>query len=236
MVVNPMVAIMDGRPLIERIKARCEFLGLGVKGPLGVVSSFAKSASVETNRDIVAVATTDDLDLEEEVVVPGGADLSYFQKNKKVFVDHTYDTMHAVGVLRRLTAWHGHGGAEGWLARVNVPESENPLSSHVLALAAEGIGMSIGFEAIDYGRPTADEQKAYPGVKSIVRRWKWIELSFTAMPCNVSCQTLSGHMDTSKAAATRAMLVKSKAPRMAFQMLNLEFPMLDIPPMMMHIS
>lgn len=228
------MVFIDGSPIIERIKYRAELMGHKCAGPVGVVAGFSKAMTVDEeggNRDILAVATTDDLDLEEEVVLPGGADVSYFQQNKKVFVDHQYDTLSAVGVLRNLRKWRGPNGSEGWLARIHVPDSpENPLAMHVLALArAEGIGTSIGFEAVDYGRPTADESKRYPGAKSIVRRWKWLELSFTAMPCNVACQSRSGSADDSKRASSRELLVKSRAPVLAFSLFHLEAPMMEMP-------
>ena len=82
-----MIAI-DGSPIIERIKARAEATGHVFKGPVGVVAGFAKEMRADEengNRAIVAVATTDDIDLEEEVVLPKGADPTYFRKNKKVF-------------------------------------------------------------------------------------------------------------------------------------------------------
>lgn len=228
-----MVALMDGTSIVERIKAQAESRGHVCKGPVGVVSTFSKEMRVdEPNRDVVAMATTDDLDLEEEVVVPGGADIDYFKRNRKVFVDHQYDSMSAIGILRNLKRHEN-----GWLARVHVPESpENPIVSHVLALArAEGIGMSIGFEAMDFGRPTAEEQKRYPGAKSIVRTWRWIELSFTAMPANVACQSRAMTQDNSKAAVARTFLTKSKAPLSVFRILNLELPMLEIPAPMLEI-
>lgn len=228
-----MVALMDGTSIVDRIKAHAESRGHVCKGPVGVVSTFSKEMRVdEPNRDVVAMATTDDLDLEEEVVVPSGADISYFQKNRKVFCDHTYDTLSAIGVLRNLKR-HDNG----WLARIHVPESpDNALVSHVLALAkAEGIGLSIGFEALDFGRPTADESKKYPGAKSIVRTWRWIELSFTALPANVACQSRAMVRDDSKAANARNFLTKSAAPLSVFRMLNLELPMLEVPAPMLEL-
>lgn len=234
-----MVALMDGKSIVERIKEEAERRGHQCKGPVGVVSTFGKEMRVDQpNRDVVALATTDDIDLEEEVVLPGGADISYFKKNKKVFVDHTYDTMSAIGVLRNLKRWSGPGGRDGWIARVHVPDSpDNPLASHVLALAAaEGIGMSIGFEAMDFGRPTADEQKKYPGAKSIVREWRWLELSFTAMPCNVACQSQSVIADSEKAARAREILTKSKAPQSVFKLLHLDLRVLEIPAAVLEIA
>jgi hypothetical protein len=234
-----MVALMDGKSIVERIKDEAERRGHACKGPVGVVSTFSKEMRVDQpNRDVVAVATTDDLDLEEEVVVPGGADTTYFKNNRKVFVDHEYGLLNAVGVLRNLKKWRGTNGADGWLARVHVPESpDNPLASHVLALAAaEGIGMSIGFEAMDFGRPTTDESKRYPGAKSIVREWRWLELSFTALPCNVACQSQGMTTDTSKAARTREFLTKSNAPASVFRLLHLDWAVMEIPVPLLEIA
>ncbi len=232
-----MVA-MDGKSIVERIKENAGRSGHKfTTGKVGVVSSFSKEMRVDdANRDVVAVATTDDLDVQEEIVLPGGADRGYFDKNKKVFVDHSYDAMSTVGLLRNLKRWKG-GAADGWLARIHIIESPtNPLVDHILALARVGIGTSIGFEALDYGRPTADEQKKYPGAKSIVRTWHWIELSFTCFPANVACQSLEMTSDDSKAATCREFLTKSRAPLEVFRVLNLELPVLSLPAPVMEIG
>lgn len=234
-----MVALTDGAPVIERMRAYMDSVGIAAKGPLGVVTRIKEKTRLEDDRELVGMATTDDMDLEEEVVLPGGADLTYVSANKSLFMDHRYDGMNKIGVIRNSTRAKSPTGADGWLSRVHLHNSKNPLVEHVLACAADpdgAPGFSIGFEALDYGRLTADEQARYPRAKSIVRRWRWIELSCTFMPCNVACQTRAMTTDTSRVAKARAILTKSCAPAYVFELLNLDLPMLEIPAPMLEVA
>jgi phage head maturation protease len=131
----------------------------------------------------------------------------YFGKNWNLFVDHRYDTMSCVAKCRSLKLQDGRG----WLCRgALIRNPENPMIQAVRALALAGaLGMSIGFEALDYGPPTADEKKAYKGAVSIVRAWRLLEVSYTPMPMNVECQTLEHTIDETKAATARVILHKA---------------------------
>lgn len=183
-----MIAVLD--------RMRTHLAAKGAIGPdavLGIRSSIGKSVSVETDagkRDIVITATTDDVDLDEEVVVPSGADTTYFFANGQVFADHQYEIHNQVGGLRKAMAYPSAHDHRAWKIRIRV--TERPIGDDVLTIAREfGIGASIGFSPVEYGPPTDEELKAYTkGVKprSVVRRWRWLETSLTAMPCNVSCQ------------------------------------------------
>ena len=55
-----------------------------------------------------------------------------------------------------------------------------------------GVGASVGFIADEWGDPTEIEKKAYASgndePESIVRKWSWLELSFTCFPCNLTCR------------------------------------------------
>ena len=74
------------------------------------------------------------------------------------------------------------------LFRSNNPE--NPYRNQVQALAEAGnIGMSIGFEILDASAPSAEERKAFPNARGIIRAWKLLEVSYTAMPMNQDCQS-----------------------------------------------
>lgn len=136
--------------------------------------------------EILSWATRNTVDMEGEVVMPDGADTSYFSKNRTLFVDHEYDIMKAVGKMRNMKMT-----PQGWLLRgalVNNPE--NVYRNQVQALAEAGnIGMSIGFEVLDASAPTAEERKAYPNARGIIRAWKLLEVSYTAMPMNQDCQS-----------------------------------------------
>lgn len=204
------------RGIVERIR---EKHGLADIDPIGVRGSFGKDAVVDTengNRDLILVATTDDIDLDDEVVVPGGADTSYFFQNRSIFVDHQYDVTRCVGKLRKAIAYPSASNHRAWKVRVSVANTE--IGDDVLEIArVGGIGSSIGFKPIDMGPPTEAESVKYakgdavPG--SIVRTWKWLELSITAMPCNVACQGGGVALDDSKAGLLDELVTKGAIRR-----------------------
>jgi hypothetical protein len=154
----------------------------------------AKSLKLDTEankRDIIVRANTAAIDCENEVVVPEGASLGYLEKNRKVFFEHRYNYPEdCIGAIRRGYPKLVDGE---WMVRIGVSRCE--AGDRLLRDAADfGIGVSIGFDALDYGPPTDDEIKRYGGgvpFRSIVRKWEWIELSVTAMPCNVECQSIA---------------------------------------------
>jgi len=151
--------VINGKQLVSGIKSRH---GLQPDDAVGVVSSFGKSAVVENDgRTISFIATTDSIDLQSEVVVPGGADLSYFDQNNKVFADHSYGLTDVVGIKRHIQPFmNTTTGKAGWKVRVYMLPG-NAIADAAVALAAEdSIGCSIGFQALDYGPPSSDEKKA----------------------------------------------------------------------------
>lgn len=170
-----------------RIKAGSEDVGIrGVFGQPGMAKDFGG------NYDIEGIATTNDIDSSREVVVPEGADLTYFIQNKSIFVDHMYDTASCVGKIRvnALQMIRDNSGQPtGWRVRIAMGKNYNQkLVKDCMGLAQDGIGMSIGFRAIDWGSPTSDEAKRWPGVQTVIRKWQWLELSLTPFPCNVACR------------------------------------------------
>jgi hypothetical protein len=218
---------MNGQAIIERIRAKNM---LPATAKIGVRGIFSKSAKIDADgRTLEVIATTNDIDLDDEVVLPGGADPSYFAKNGKLFVDHQYRTQDVVGTLRALTPFSRVGGGAGWKMRAYMIPGL-PMADAVLAIAeAGGIGWSIGFEAIDYGKPTVEEAKSYKqGDKaplSIIRKWRWLETSATPFPCNVACQTMNMVQDESKMALLDELVTKSKITREAAEAFGLRTKM-----------
>jgi hypothetical protein len=163
---------LNTKRIITDIKARH---GLGADSAVGLIGSFdAKSTVDRTQRLIRATATTRAIDLDNEVVLPGGADWSYFE--------------HTVGTVRNRqarTALSKDGAeVEAWNVLIHVLDlKKNPYGDDILTIAEEcGIGLSIGFIALERGEPTAAEVAKYGGGKpfaSIVRRYKLLEISFT---------------------------------------------------------
>lgn len=151
--------------------------------------------------EVVCYANTAAVDLEREVVVPSGLDVrSYLTMNKNLFVDHRYDVLSAVAVCRSMTL-----DPSGWLCRgVFHEDMSNPYVKACVALAKAGtLAMSVGFEALDWGAPTVEEAKAYPGVESVVRKARVLEVSYTAMPMNVTCRQVATNMDTANETAEK---------------------------------
>jgi hypothetical protein len=163
--------------------------------PIGIVAgawSYDRKAGVKQAAtgpiEVVAFANTAAVDLESEVVVPTGLDVaSYLTKNRNLFADHNYDVCSAVAVMRSMSLVPA-----GWICRgVFHDDMANPYVRACVALARSGtLGMSIGFEALDWGAPTADERAAYPGAESIVRKARVLEVSYTAFPMNVTCRQI----------------------------------------------
>lgn len=178
-----------------RSRAAARGYAAAAKGPVGVKGYSRATVSVDEengNNDIILRANTDQVDLDREVVVPSGADTTYFFENRVIFSDHQTDVASVVAGLRSASLKKRAAGGEEWLIRVRlIPEM--PQSGWIKAIAREvGIGCSIGFLATEYGPPTGIERKAWPGVESVVRRWPWLETSFTPMPCSVTCGTTMG--------------------------------------------
>jgi hypothetical protein len=221
---------LRAKSLIERIKTRH---ALREDAPVGIFATFDSKAALDTangNNDIIAIATTDSIDLDDEVVLPGGADFSYIlgtngKGNRKLFVDHEYEIDSCVGSLRSLTPWPSQAAMRGWQLRARLFDGMPYPAAEAVAkiIAQDGIGISIGFIADEYGAPTPDEAKRYPGATSIVRKWRMLEASFTCMPCNVSCQTLAVSGDA-KAATDIAAKVDAKTR----QIMHLSLPPMEL--------
>lgn len=181
--------------IIKRLKNH-SFINSG--DDLGVISSFGKGAVIDAKDDtldIVAPMTTSDIDLDDEVLDPNGADLSYFRANGKIFADHNYDMMSYVGVLRKIYPIDAGGKLIGWKMRFRPDDS--PLGRACVRIVEHSgtIGTSVGFKVKDYGPPTDDELARYSTngktIRSVARAYEVFEVSTTCLPCNVICQGTS---------------------------------------------
>lgn len=160
---------------------------------IGIIAATSWKSTVTDDRHIKFIATTDDVDEHDEVVVPSGSQpKSYFEKNRSVMLDHQHPTAFLVGKARNFKKILDPttGRHRGWVVGVDVVRTQ--LGEDILNIAKEhGIGCSIGFEALNY-RPAEQGDKDLYGAKvqGIIDRWSWIELSVTAMPANASCQSI----------------------------------------------
>lgn len=176
--------------IVRRIRVRA---GLDASAAVGVRAAPARivaAKSTARERLVTLIATTDRVDVDHEVVIPGGGEGGYFFENRRVFLDHRLDTEYAVASLRWAKRYPGDRDAREW--RIQVAMHSTPIAQDVYTMLTEhGLSASIGFLALDRGAPTAAEKAAYPGAERIVRRWEWIETSFTAFPANVSCRVIA---------------------------------------------
>lgn len=206
----------DAADIVDRIKSYGSLYGLPGTATVGVMSAWDTKAEVDAKLgDIEITMTTDDVDLDEEVVLPWGGDLSaYLNQNRKVFVDHYYTVENCAGAIRWIKPFPDPAMPKGLRMRMSVLKTQNnPLPGLVLDMARQcGIGASIGFEALDWGKPTPDEAARYPAAKSIVRKWRAIEVSLTCLPCNVTCQGVAV-ADESKSAKVFRVLGEAGAKR-----------------------
>lgn len=232
----------DGKALVESLRdrhgSRSAFKNGGKS--IGVVSGWPAGSYAEKNAqnaDIIGcVATTNRVDLEREVVLPDGGIFDYLARNAKVFADHSYDHAYLVGGIRMhkqgmpLAPWPSATNQRGWSMRVGVMRDYPfPTADAILKIAEQhGIGASIGFEALEGGKPDANEKRLYPGAEYIVRKWSCLEVSFTCLPCNVDCQSMMGTIDKSHAEASRRALSMIELPAMSIETVS-KFLRLDMP-------
>lgn len=179
--------------LIDRIKGHSFVKSRG--GTAGIVSSYGKGVEFDVQKDdtddILVIANTGDIDLEQERVVPSGADPTYFKANGQMFADHQYDIESGAGVLRRIHEYPSPADHKAWKLRVRLRDNKIGKAIRAIVEDTNQIGVSVGFVPLDYGTPTQQEKDALGGdFVSIVRAWEWFETSFTLLPCNVSCQSM----------------------------------------------
>jgi hypothetical protein len=179
-----------------------------------------KQVEVNSGTEIEGIATTDSIDCDDEVVLPSGVDWSVMRSSyKAMYADHMYGVENIVATLRNVNEAVAPDGSVGWKVRARMmPDAYSPRVTQVKELAARGaVGLSIGFVAIDRGKPTREESELYPGARSIVRKARVFEVSFTAMPCNLSCSGVAV-VDEGKASVMRELVRKGQAPVWAARM------------------
>ena len=132
------------------------------------------------SREIVAKASSDALDRENEVVLPGGLMKKNYQ-GLPVLFNHNPDS--PIGVHNWAKAV-GNGVVIKWRA-----SDKTQTAREAFDLAKDGVltRYSIGFIAHERGSPTAAEVKARPEYKDargVYRRWELVETSLVSVPAN----------------------------------------------------
>lgn len=153
--------------------------------------------------DIRIYATTEDVDMEGDVIVAAGVDVgTYMQRNRNLFVDHDYGITAAVAYARTLTL-----DSRGWIVTAQLTDNDNEYQRAVVALAKAGtLAMSVGADMTEVDKPTPEEQAKWVGVKRVARRCVMLEASFTAMPMNPHARQIGEWRDKSVTAIKSAGL------------------------------
>ena len=185
----------------------------------------AKGFALDANdsRSEVSFITTDAVDRDEEVYLPGGADWSTF--NKSVMWCHTYEPSEGwMGLPVGACLWMKPQSTpqfNGTLAKTrysNRPEDwEGPWLPDAIIAMQRGdppacTGKSIGVQPLHVRDATADELRKRPEWKGIpiIDRWMGLEYSACPIPVNQTCElvavskSLSGDLSKTYLAAMNA--------------------------------
>lgn len=135
-------------------------------------------------REFTCIANTAAVDLDNEVVIPEGADTSYLKRFGSILFNHNSSL--PVGSIRTVT---NSGGKWAVVAAF----ASTAFASDVRTLVKEGCikGVSIGFCRTSAGTPTKEEIATYGDCNYITREWTWLELSVTPIPCNPDAMILA---------------------------------------------
>jgi len=176
---------------IERMRKR---LGLAESDPLGMFGTYGEGTEITESPDggmtLKMVITTDAVDLDGDIVNPDGADWSYWEKlGYPFYVDHEYEIDNIAGRGRpKSLKLVKLGGMSGWTISVGVRKTEEGMAIASIVRDFGQIGASIGFKALEYRQPNAEESKRFgvSGIKAsrVITKWLGLETSFTMMPCN----------------------------------------------------
>lgn len=166
--------------------------GFGYRRVAKAVDDFKLNAGERTD---VSVVSTDDPDRDGEVLLPGGADWS--QYNKVVFFGHAYTEL-PVG-----SCWWMKTNATGIVAKTHYPPKPSDwgdapwMPSAILHLMQQPVpcctGKSVGLMPQQVRKATADELSRRPDWrgKSVVARWKGFEYSVCGVAINENAEMIA---------------------------------------------
>ena len=142
----------------------------------------------EGERADISLITSDTVDRDREVMLPGGADWKDFRKNPVVTFAHNYDQLPVGRAL-----WVKREG-NGWMAKtqyISRPEDYEGtwFADAVWHMVKEGVlrGKSIGFLPTAMSPPEEKEIAARPelaGVRMVIRKWAALEYAVAPVQSN----------------------------------------------------
>ena len=200
-------------PVLERMRERLVRNGAKVSD-LGVVSGrlirpAASKQYANGPMEISAIATTEGVDLDDEVVAPEGLDPWYFRRYPAVYWNHDYGGV-PVATMRTVALM---GDKSGW--RVRMVMGRSAFARDVAMAIEDGAvaGTSIGFNRLESGEPSDEEQERYGQHSRITRKADWMELSITPSPANPEARIEGFVLPDETAKAIEALAVKGRIAR-----------------------
>ena len=115
---------MDAETIIKRLR---KHKAAKDAETIGVIGSYGKVAEIDDDgdkNDIVAIANTGDIDLDDEVVIPSGLTTEYLEKNRQIFVDHEYGISSAAGFVRSIAKYPSPQDHKSWRVRIGLYDNE----------------------------------------------------------------------------------------------------------------
>jgi len=183
---------------------------------VGVRAGFCLETKATHNNggrlDVECIATTNRVDSVGEVILPEGGSWAPLEAHKSIFGDHWYGIGDKVGSFRSISLYPDRMNPKGWKLRFSLlPADYSELVNQCRILAEEkAIAMSIGYIPTEWGNPTPDEAKRFPGVEIVTRKWVGFEVSVVAMPCNLDAVGGGWASDETKADDIRRLVHKGR--------------------------
>lgn len=163
-----------------------------------VVKMFDSDITVDPGeRAVVARISTGVVDRDGEVVIPQGCNSKEFETNPVVFFNHSYRDSFTDDAGKKLpvgkcVAIKRDGNAV--IAKTvfaqrpeNYPEAKEWLPDTLLSLYQQGVlkGFSVGFMPTETRPATTNDKECFgQNCRRVTNKWKMLEYSCSALPCN----------------------------------------------------
>jgi HK97 family phage prohead protease len=151
-------------------------LAEGSDNAVSFIGAVDKMRVQHDERLVTGTTTRAVVDVDGEVVLPGGMDPTLFPKvYKTVYLNH--NLAQPVGACRNLSV-----KGDAIVAQTYI--SKTPLGEDVLTMIHEGVieGQSWGFYILEASAPTPEEVRKFGDHERTIRRWMPREYSVTPMP------------------------------------------------------
>ncbi len=153
-----------------------------------VNAAITKAANEEGPIDVVATVTTDCVDADREVVLPGGVDLERYLESPRIQLCHATGSRPGEFYILPI-------GKALWTRRTanslvqGIQFADTPMAREVAELFRTGFinTFSIGFRSLEASPPTKEEKRIRPDwakAALIHRQWELLEVSVVPIPCN----------------------------------------------------